>query len=588
MTTAATRPPAAGAVPSPRRSTGAPTVAAMALAAAERYGPAPAQRFARDGRWSTLSYAGLGSAVVEIAGGLIASGVRPGDRVAVLADTRPEWTWADLGALCAGATVVPVYPTSSPEECEYILSHSQTRVVICGGPEHVRTLRAAGVEALDLVVSLDAGAGDAVPLDELRRRGRATGADAVRERAAAVTPDDLCTIVYTSGTTGRPKGCMLTHGNYRANSDMCASAVDLGDGARIFVFLPLAHSMTRIITMFALDQGHELAYWRGDMQRVMEDVRAVRPTDLPSVPRLFEKIHQAATEATGPKRQLLDWAVARGGAAREAQRAGRRLGVAAQAQHLLADRLVMRRVRDLFGGRVRMVFTGGAPIEPEILRFFDACGILVLEGYGLTENGAAAAMNTARDLRLGTVGRPLPGGWVRIADDGEILIAGPHVFAGYLHDEEATAAALRDAWLHSGDLGELDGDGFLRITGRKKDIIVTSSGKNISPAAIENALRGTRLISQAVVAGDRRPYLVALVTLDPQEAAGLGPAEAREAASRDIEAVNRRFAPPERVKRFLILDRELSHADGELTPTLKVRRAVVTKRFATEIDALYR
>ncbi|HEV2999156.1 MAG TPA: AMP-dependent synthetase/ligase, partial [Solirubrobacteraceae bacterium] len=392
---------------------------------------------------------------------------------------------------------------------------------------------------------------------------------------------------YTSGTTGRPKGCMLTHGNYRANSDMCASAVDLGDGATIFVFLPLAHSMTRVITLFALDQGHELAYWRGDLTRVLEDVQEVRPTDLPSVPRLFEKVHQAATSATGARRRLLDWAVARGRAAREAERAGRRLGPAARAQHAVADRLVLRRVRDLFGGRVRMVFTGGAPIEPEILRLFDACGILVLEGYGLTETGAAATMNTASALRLGTVGRALPGGEVRIAGDGEILVAGPHVFGGYLHDDEATAAALRDGWLHSGDLGELDRDGFLRITGRKKDLIVTSTGKNVSPAAIENALRGTWLISQAVVVGDRRPHLAALVTLDPEQAAGLSAEEARAAVGREIDAVNQRFAPPERVRRFAVLDRELSQEEGELTATLKVRRAVVEERFAAEIDALY-
>jgi long-chain acyl-CoA synthetase len=582
--------------PRPRRTTGASTLAEMALAAADRYS-GPALRFKQGGRWHDISHPELGEIVTEIAAGLMACGVESGDRLAIFSSTRPEWTMVDLGALCAGAVVVPVYHTSSAEECEHVLGHSGARVVICEGPREVEMVRGLdAAAAIDSIVSIDPA--DAPSLVDLRGHGAEVGLGEVRERAASVRPDDLCTIVYTSGTTGSPKGCMLTHRNYRANSDMCAAAVDLADDAVVFVFLPLAHSMTRVVSMYTLDQGHTLAYWTGDMARVMSDVAECRPTDLPSVPRLFEKIHATATATGGPRRRMLDWAVSAGRRARE----GERPGAALRARHALADRLVLRRIRELFGGRLRMVFSGGAPIAPETLEFFDACGLTVLEGYGLTETSAAATMNTPDELRFGTVGRPLDGCKVEIAADGEVTIAGPHVFAGYYRDAEATASALRGGWLATGDLGELDDGGFLRITGRKKDLIVTASGKNVAPAAIEEALCRSRWISQAVAVGDRKPYVAALLTLDPGQApalaerAGVPPAEVADLArapavleelQRAVDEVNDRFARAEQVKRFELLPRELTQEDGELTPTLKVKRPAVVERYAAEVDRLF-
>jgi long-chain acyl-CoA synthetase len=589
-----------GAVPRPRRTTGAATVAEMVLTAARTYG-GTALRF-RDGEhWRGVSYADLGEKVIGVAAGLVAHGIAPGDRVAILSRTRPEWTYADLGALCAGATVVPIYETSSPEQAEFVLAHSGARLVFCEDRREVDLVRGLTETDVEKVVSFEPTAG-AAHLTELVARGRRTDRDEVHARAAAVAPDDPCTIAYTSGTTGEPKGAVLTHRNCRAHSDMCAAAVDLGDGATVFVFLPLAHSMTRMVSMFTLDQGHTLAYWSRDPDRLLEDVQESQPTDFPSVPRLLEKVYTAATSASGARRRLLEWAVERGARVRSAHRTGRRPGPLLRAQHALADWLVLARVRQLFGGRLRMIFSGGAPIAPEILEFFDACGLAVLEGYGLTETGAAVAMNTRSAVRFGTVGRPLPGSEVAIAGDGEIRVRGPHVFAGYYRDPDATAEAIRSGWLATGDIGAFDDDGFLAITGRKKDLIVTAGGKNVAPARIEQALCQAPSIGQAVVVGDRRPYLAALVTIDPERVAELaaragvdGAAGAElsdhpavvEAVGSAIEEANLRFAPPERVRRFKLLPRELSQEDGELTPTLKVKRAAVLARYAAEVEQLY-
>jgi long-chain acyl-CoA synthetase len=580
------------------------TVAAVALAAAERE---PGAALTRPGT-EPISYRALGAAVREIAGGLARLGIRPHDRVAILAGTRPEWTLADIGSLCAGATVVPIYHTNSAEECAYILEHAEVRAVFCEDAAQAAKVEQARAScpALEHVFVIDGSAPGAVSLADLRAAGADTGAQVVAERLAGVAPGDVATIVYTSGTTGPPKGCLITHASLLAT--VAAYDAQLELSARelvVYLFLPLAHALARVAQMAVLDAGGTLAFWGGDPQEIVPELAVVQPTHFPSVPRIYEKVHSTILAGVGEqrrvKRTLFHWAIREGARRRAAERAGAPAGVLARARHRVADRLVLARVRAVFGGRLVAGLCGAAPISPDVLAFFDACGVLILEGYGMTETCAGATLNTAGAVRFGTVGKPLPGSEVAVADDGEVLMAGANVFAGYHRDPDATAAIMGGRWLHSGDLGELDEDGFLRITGRKKDLIITSSGKNISPENLESALRETRWIANAVVAGDRRSYLVALLTLDPDEAprlaAELGVAgdaaamsadpRVRAAIQRDVDEVNARFARIEQIKRFDILERDFSQAEGELTPTLKVKRSVVYECFADRFARLY-
>jgi long-chain acyl-CoA synthetase len=558
--------------------------------------------------WAPVSYSELGHAVRDIAGGLAALGIERGDHVAILAGTRPEWTLADLGALCAGATVVPIYQTNSPEECQYILAHAAVRAVFCEDAAQVAKIDQVREQcpALEHVVVFDGTTPGAVTLAELRARGAATGAAVVAERLAGVGPGDVATIVYTSGTTGPPRGCVITHRNLLATVDMYVRELELRDSPMvIYLFLPLAHSLARVAQLATLEAGGTLAFWGGDPARIVKELAEIRPTHFPSVPRIYEKVHAAVlndvAEGSRAKRALFRWALREGTRARAAERDGSGPGRLAAARHGLADRLVLSKVRGLFGDRIAMAMCGAAPIGREVLEFLDACGVTVLEGYGMTETCAAATLNTPRATRFGSVGRPLDGTEVAIADDGEVLMAGPHVFEGYHRDPDATSEVLEGRWLRSGDLGEVDADGYLHITGRKKDLIITSSGKNISPENLESALRETRWISQAVVAGDRHSYLVALLTLDPDEGPKLAeelgiPADlasmaaderVRDALQRDVDAVNARFARIEQIKRFDVLDRDLSQAEGELTPTLKVKRSVIHARYADRFERLY-
>jgi long-chain acyl-CoA synthetase len=596
--------------PAAERATGETTLAGMILRATEAH-RGPALRFARGGEWTEMSYAELGAAVREIARGLIALGIRPGDRVSILSGTRPEWTLADLGSLCAGAVVAPIYHTNSAEECRYVLAHAESRLVFCENAE-----QAAKVErvrdrcpALEHVVMLEGSGPGALSLADLRVLAEPVDRSAPDGIARQVQPDDAATIVYTSGTTGPPKGCITTHANCMATARMYEQQLGFATSAEpivVFMFLPLAHTLARVTQMVVLDVGGTLAYWRGDPKGVLDDLAATRPTHVPSVPRVYEKVHTKALggieEAGRVKRAIFHWALGVGRRVRELERAGRAPDALLRRRHQLADRLVLSKVRGLFGPDIKLALTGAAPIPREVLDFFDACGVLILEGYGMSETTAASTLNTQGSFRFGTVGRSLPGTEVSIAADGEVLMRGPHVFAGYFKDDEATREAFtEDRWLRSGDLGSLDEDGYLRITGRKKDLVITSSGKNISAANIETALREIRWVSQAVVYGDNRPYLVALLTLDPDEAPALAArvgvepdvasmaADARvhEELAREVDAVNQRFARIEQVKRFRILQRDLTQEDGELTPTLKVKRAVVCREFADVFDALY-
>ena len=584
------------------------TLATLALEAAATY-KGTALRYPEGDAWRELSYAELGGAAREVAKGLIALGVQPGDRVAILSNTRSEWTIADIGAMCAGAVVVPVYQTNSPDECLYVLDHSGAMTILCEDSHQVGKLAEIRDElpALRHVIRFEGESEGAMTLAELRAKGADVSDEQLDERVRSAAEDDVATIVYTSGTTGPPKGCMLSHANLRAAVDGARARVTFASGGEVvYVFLPLAHVLTRLVQFTALDAGAQLAYWHRDPKRIVADVGEIAPTILPSVPRVFEKIYTAATSkvaaAGGVKAKLFWWAVGVGREVRERERKGGHNGLLLDAQYRLADKLVLHKVRELFGGRIELALTGAAPIDVDILSFFHATGVWVLEGYGMSETSSLSTLNTIDEHRLGTVGRAIPGQDVRIAEDGEILMRGPNVFLGYYRDEAATKATVHDGWLHSGDLGEIDADGYLTITGRKKDLIITSSGKNISPSNIENALKLSRWVSQAVVYGDRKPYLTALLTIDPDEAKALaekvGADDAdpgalaqhpgvREELQGAVNDANKRFARIEQVKRFEILERDLSQDEGELTPSLKVKRNIVYKNYASNFQALY-
>jgi long-chain acyl-CoA synthetase len=498
---------------------------------------------------------------------------------------------------------VPIYPTNSPEECEWVAGNSESRFVICEDAGQAAKIaevrdRLPNLEAV-VVIDPSGDVGDAMSLDDLRARGRGRDAAEVAERAAAVTPDDPYTFIYTSGTTGPPKGCVLAHGNYRNVVDMCESSSILHEGDIAYLYLPLAHSFALLIELIAIDLGGTIAYWGGDPKQIVPELMAVKPHYLPSVPRIFEKIYTLVTSTNDPEK--IKAATQLGLKVRQLQDAGQPVPPQYQEAFEKADQELFVNVRNVFGGRLRQATSGAAPIAQEILEFFYACGVPVLEGYGMTETATASTVSTIDSYKFGTVGRPLPGAEVRIADDGEILIRGPHIFRGYYKMEDKSFGAIEDGWLHTGDLGELDEDGYLKITGRKKDIIITAGGKNLTPANLENDLKQSRWISQAVMHGDRRPYPVVLITLDPEEipnfakehglpedpAALAQEPKIQELVQGILDEVNAKYARVEQIKKFVILDHDLSQETGELTPTLKVKRNVVNEKYAGLFDRLY-
>jgi long-chain acyl-CoA synthetase len=587
---------------------GSRTIADLLPAAVEAYGSRPAMMHKDDsGTWVTTSYEEVGRIVRPLSLGLIDLGIAKGDVVSILANTRPEWTYCDFAALSAGATVAPIYQTNSPEECQYVLEHSDARAVFVEDAEQLEKIRQIRDRCprLEHVVLMTGEGDDAISLDQLGARGDGRDPAEWEERWRSVTPEDTCTFIYTSGTTGPPKGCVISHANYRSMLDMVNQVSAIEEGELTYLFLPLAHSFALLIQLGSFDLGTTIAYWERDPLKIMANLAEVRPTYFPSVPRIFEKIYTAANanaeRAGGAKKAIFNWAIGVGKRVRELERRGKEPGPLLKAQYGLADKQVLSKIRGLFGGRLRLAVSGAAPINPEILRFFDAAGVLVIEGWGMTETSTAATIATPEEFKFGTIGKPFPGCDVRIAEDGEILVKGPNVFQGYYKNEEATRETLRDGWLHTGDIGEIDDQGFIRITGRKKDIIITAGGKNITPANIEAEVKQHPLVSQCVVIGDRRPYLVALVTLDPEEAAAFArenelpeePAELaanprlRAAIQAHIDQINQKFARVEQVKRFEILPQDLSQAGGELTPTMKVKRNVVAEKYAHQIEALY-
>jgi long-chain acyl-CoA synthetase len=533
--------------------------------------------------WREVSWADAARAVDELAHGLLSLGVRKGEAFGILASTRLEWVLFDFALALVGAVGAPAYATGSARDSVHVLEHSDAVGVLVEDEE-----QRAKIEGVDLrhVLSF-------ADLDDLRARGREHAREhpsAVEEAAAQVADDDLFTFIYTSGTTGPPKACMIRHRNYHAMVD---SALAIDDWARpddvMLLYLPLAHNFGRLMHLQNARAGITTAFCP-DPYRVREALKAVRPSVLPSVPRVYEKVYATITgrfeELSGPRRRLAGWALDVGRRASGPRQQGERLRGRLALEHRLADRLVYSKVKAELGGRLRVGISGGAPLAKEIGELFHALDILVLEGWGQTECTTAAAVNRPTRFRFGTVGLPMPNVELRLAEDGEVLVRSPTIFAGYYKDPEATREVLGpDGWLHTGDVGELDADGFLTLTDRKKDIIVTAGGKNVAPQNVENALKTAKEISQALVVGDRRPYLTALVTLDPE--AGLAPDAARPRVQEIVDEVNAGLSRFEQVKRFAILPRDFSMSEGELTPTLKLKRKICEEHFAAEIEALY-
>jgi len=611
-------------------ATGAPASAARTIAdviprAVAEHPDHPAVRFKRDGAWHDVTYAELGEIVQEIALGLIDLGIEKGERVCILANTRAVWSYADMAITETGAVVVPIYQTNSPEECAWVMSDSGACAIVCEDEGQLAKVAAIRGELPQLrtVIVMDpptgeaGGAGEAngtgagagmpavVTLEEVRERGRRRSPEELHARRGAIAPADNYTFIYTSGTTGPPKGCVLTHANYRAIMDMVSDVGQIEDDEVIYLYLPLAHAYALLIQLASFDLGTTIAYFGGDTKQIVAELMEVKPTYLPSVPRVFEKVYtiaHGAIEAQPPEeRARTQAAIELGGRVRDMLARGEKIPQELEQPFAEAEEKLFKNVRAVFGGNVRRATSGAAPIAREILEFFWASGVPVLEGYGMTETATAATISTIENHRFGTVGRPFPGVDLRIAEDGEILIKGPNIFQGYHHNADASFGAVTDGWLHTGDLGSIDEDGYLSITGRKKDIIITAGGKNLTPANIENDLRQCRWISQAVMQGDRRPYPVILITLDEEEIAGWArehdlpedlPSLCREPAIQELvgaelERVNSHYAQVEQVKRFAILPCDLSQETGELTPTLKVKRNVVAEKFAEVIDSLY-
>src|SRR5215211_1718337 len=572
------------------------TVARSAATAAERYSDRLAVRHRQDGEWRDRTFAEVSEVVDELALGLIELGLQPGDRACILANTRPEWTFASLAISRAAGVVVPIYPTNSPEECEWVAGNSEARLVVCEDDRQAAKIEQVrgGLERLEQVLLMDG-------LDDLRERGRDGDRSELESRCDGVSPDDPYTIIYTSGTTGSPKGVVLTQGNCASVGVMVKEIGFVTEDDLSYLYLPLAHAFALTVELASFDVGTGIVYFGGNPKEIVPELQQAHPTYFPAVPRIFETMYAQASAAAGDPDQLRQ-AVELGVKVRQMEQRGEDVPEKLQAAFEQANQALYGPVRELFGGKLRQAVSGAAPISKEILEFFYACGVPVLEGWGMTETTGVGCVNTLDQLRFGTVGRPMPGVEIKIADDGEVMIKGPNVFREYWRNPEATRETLTDdGWLLTGDLGSVDDDGFLSITGRKKDIIITAGGKNLTPANLENDLKQSRWISQAVMYGDRRPYPVALITVDPEETLpwakeqGLPedlPALAHEPKVRELiqgvlDEVNSRYARVEQIKKFALLDHDLSQEEGELTPTLKLKRNVVNERYADLFEGMY-
>jgi long-chain acyl-CoA synthetase len=545
----------------------------------------PAYLAETDDGWREVSWEEAGQTVEELANGLLALGVRKGEAFGILAQTSLEWALFDYALARIGAVGAAVYANSSAKDACYVLEHSDSiGVLVQDEPQREKV---AGLPLRHVITFAE--------LDDLRARGREFAAehpDALAEAEAQVGEDDLFTFIYTSGTTGPPKGCMILHRNYYEMAGCIDHVPEFAIADDVMLlYLPMAHNFGRLMHLLGAHTGYTTAFL-GDPLRIAEAMPVVRPTLLPSVPRLYEKVHTAVLsqfeQLHGPRKRLADWALRVGRQVSELRQRGKPVPASLARKHRLADRLVYSKIKERMGGRLRLGVSGGAPLAKEIAEFFHSIDILIVEGWGLTECTTAASVNRPGRFRFGTVGPALPGFEVETDEEGELLIRSPTVFAGYYKDPDATAEVLgADGWLRSGDVGSIDEDGFVHITDRKKDILITAGGKNVAPANLENALKTSPLVSQALVIGDRRPYVAALITLDPGVADGIETDEADRRVQAIVDGVNSELSRFEQIKRFRVLPRDFTAEDGEVTPTLKLKRRVVEQHFAAEIEELY-
>jgi long-chain acyl-CoA synthetase len=558
------------------------------------------ERPAGDG-WESLSNAAFDAEVVAVAKGLVAKGVQPGDPVGIMSHTRYEWTLLDFAAWAAGAVPVPVYETSSPEQVEWIVTDAGVTLLVVEDDTLAAVVGQVSDAAPTLrdVLSIEDGA-----IADLVAAGADVDDDEITRRRGLAGLDDVATIIYTSGTTGRPKGAELTHGNFASLATNAVAAVPevFAAGGRTLLFLPLAHVFARFIEVLAIAGGSVLGHW-ADVKTVTEGLGTFKPTFVLAVPRVFEKVYNSAEQkaAAGGKLKIFQWATATAIAWSRAQDTGGP-SLWLNVQHKVAGKLVYGKLLAALGGQARYAVSGGGPLGERLGHFFRGIGLTILEGYGLTETTAPTSVNRPAANHIGSVGTQLPGCGVRIADDGEILLKGVHVFRGYHGNPEATAESFDGEWFRTGDLGTLDDDGFLSITGRKKEIIVTAGGKNVAPAALEDRIRAHALVSQCVVVGDNRPFIGALVTLDPEGLPGWlkmhdKPAMSVEQARTDpdvlaaldaaVARANQAVSRAESIRKFSILAEDLTVENAYLTPSLKVKRSVVLEDFSDDVDALY-
>ncbi len=554
------------------------------------------------GDWQDVTAARFLGEVSAVAKGLVAAGIEPGDRVALISRTRYEWTLVDYAIWFAGAVTVPLYETSSADQIGWILRDSGARAVVAEGKGHLaRIAEVRGdLEQLNHVWAFEDNA-----IDVLTRLGADISDDDLEKRRTSATPLDLATLIYTSGTTGRPKGCMLTHGNFMFELGVAVDELEelFAEDGSTLLFLPLAHVLARIVQVGCVRSRTRLAH-SADITRLSPDLVAYRPTFVLAVPRIFEKMFNTSSQrATADGRgRMFDRAAETAIAwSRGLDKGGPSLAV--RARHAAYSRLVYGRLRESLGGACRYAVSGGAPLGDRLGHFYRGIGLTVLEGYGLTETTAAITVNTPEAHKVGSVGRPLPGTAVRVADDGELLCRGGQVFAGYWNDEGATAEVIeRDGWLHTGDVGEVDDEGFVRITGRKREILVTAGGKNVAPTVLEDRLRAHRLVSQCLVVGDGQPFIAALVTLDEESATEWAATHGKSRRLADladdpdlraeiaaaVEDANHAVSRAESIRKFTILADDWTEEGGQLTPSLKLKRSVVMRECRDEIEDLYR
>jgi len=584
-------------------------------ARAEAWPHLPATCHNEGGAWKTTTWSELGEMIHSFALGLRKLGLRKDEAVCIVADTCRDWMVTDLAIISAGGVTVGAYTTITAQQTQYIIAHCEARFVVVQNRvllDKLLQVRAELPRVESIIVMDPEGVDRNTPglraWREILALGRQEGTASLKsllEEHRQEPEDRVVTYIYTSGTTGPPKGAMLTHTNFLSATRFYGSVLPVETGQSGMSFLPLAHALQRVIDYLVLYVGATIYYAR-DLTTVREDLQTAQPTAMGSVPRIFEKIYtgvqKQAAEKSPTARRIFGWSVNVGRRMSRCWQQGKRPDPLLFLQYQLAYRLVLSKIKQALGGRIRVIGSGGAPISPEIQEFFHACGILILEAWGMTETTALGTLTRPDAYKFGTVGLPADGVQVRLDEDGEILIKGPCVFAGYYKDPEKTAESFTDGWLRTGDVGVFDEDGFLKITDRKKDLIITAYGKNIAPQNIENALKTSRYISQAMVYGDRQKYLVALLTLDPEEVGawaqqeGISPGDPSELAAdprlrtlvqAEVDRINRELASFENVRKFDVLPHDFSIEAGELTPTLKVKRKVVRQKYGDKIRAIY-